>query len=332
MTSVQQTLLQSDVNAAKNYNTFDFHPVGVGGSFADSIVYLRKKKLSVWTRLTRSTWGRLSRMSIFLGIIISLAFSCMVVFMIPQSLRQRRGSTRGLKDKDAYAEERSYDIYEDARQGFLSTSASLRPKIQLTLWGVNYNSVKSMYTCKSQEEIDADMAALATITSRVRIYSLEDCGQGRMVLRACQKFGLQLWLGIWVSGWDLDRFFREKDILLQMISEGFLGAGSPVIGIGVGSELLYRFEITIEDIIEKIQMVQSLLRRNNIRIPVGTSDTTDMYIKHQELFDVVDVVCINIFPFWESISVNAAALYLTSRMASVVPFAGNKTVLVTETA
>jgi len=119
----------------------------------------------------------------------------------------------------------------------------------LQLYGINYNSRQGPdwdpKKCKTQAQINADLNILSQNTKRIRIYSLSDCNQAKMVLIAAKKYNLQVWLGIWVSD-DAAAFQTEKDILSSLATAGLLD--STVLGIHVGSEAVYRKDVTADKV------------------------------------------------------------------------------------
>jgi hypothetical protein len=66
----------------------------------------------------------------------------------------------------------------------------------IELYGLNYNTRKgpdfSWDKCKLKEEITRDLTLLHRITSRIRLLSLGDCGQGEQVLEVAKSLGLKV--------------------------------------------------------------------------------------------------------------------------------------------
>ncbi|RLN45638.1 hypothetical protein BBJ29_010087 [Phytophthora kernoviae] len=158
--------------------------------------------------------------------------------------------------------------------------------------GVNYNPrvgpdwAPVAEQCKSAADIQVDMATLAPITRSVRLFGLVDCDQELAQLQA----------------------------LIQQ-NPGVFSSGA-IVDIHVGSEAIYRKEVTAQKNIEFMNRVKTVLAQNNLSsIPVTIAEIGDVYLAHPELTAAVDFVQANGFPFWERIEVESAVSYFESRMA-----------------
>ncbi|KAG2508727.1 hypothetical protein BBO99_00008484 [Phytophthora kernoviae] len=181
-------------------------------------------------------------------------------------------------------------------------------------WGPDWAPVAEQ--CKSAADIQVDMATLAPITRSVRLFGLVDCDQGSSVVPAAINVGLTVSLGLWVSG-DSTVFESELAQLQALIQQnpGVFSSGA-IVDIHVGSEAIYRKEVTAQKNIEFMNRVKTVLAQNNLSsIPVTIAEIGDVYLAHPELTAAVDFVQANGFPFWERIEVESAVSYFESRMA-----------------
>ncbi|KAG1689459.1 hypothetical protein DVH05_002260 [Phytophthora capsici] len=173
--------------------------------------------------------------------------------------------------------------------------------------GVNYNSRKGpdwapdSSKCKSASEVQKDMYALKGITDKVRIYSLVDCNQAELVLPAAKNAGLQVHLGIWTTK-SHDYLLQEKAKLAGLIDSGLYDDN--VIGLHVGSETIYREEITADTAISYMNEIRDYIRGRGKNTPVTIADVIDIYYANQQLIDAVDYISVNQFSFWERADVN----------------------------
>ncbi|GMG17574.1 unnamed protein product [Phytophthora fragariaefolia] len=188
--------------------------------------------------------------------------------------------------------------------------------------GINYNPrigpdwATEDQRCKSAASIEADMATLAQVTRSIRLYGLADCEQVSTVVPAAINAGLSVSLGLWVD--DVDTVFEEEFAMLQTLIQQNprLFAGGGIVDIHVGSEAIYRKDITVEKNIEYLQRVKALLAAYSLSssVPVTIAEIGDVYLAHPELAQVVDFVQANGFPFWEKIAVEDAVDYFERRM------------------
>lgn len=160
---------------------------------------------------------------------------------------------------------------------------------------MNYSPFKPN-GCLSPEEITNDLNSLAAVTSHVRIYAVSPCQQGQKILQALSQPGpassLSVVLGIWTS--DFDNELAETLRLIQMFGS------SKIIGISVGSEVLYLNEISTEDLITKIQTVKTQTAGSGI--PIFTSELLQLFTP--ELVNAVDIIFPTLHPFYAGLDVN----------------------------
>ncbi|KDO24925.1 hypothetical protein SPRG_09569 [Saprolegnia parasitica CBS 223.65] len=202
--------------------------------------------------------------------------------------------------------------------------------------GINYNPRvgpnwgPDATNCKSSAQIDKDFAILAKITKGVRIYSLTDCNAGELVIGAAKKAGLTVWLGLWV-GPEPTIFAAEKAKLSSLISSGLVD--STVVGVHVGSEAVYRKDVTPEKAISNFKEIKAVLTTAKINLPVTIADIGDTWIANPSMVEAVDVVSANQFPFWENKNANDAAAWFYMRMEPLIASATKykKKILISET-
>lgn len=166
--------------------------------------------------------------------------------------------------------------------------------VNFQLYGVNYTPRQGPdwdpNRCKSQQAVDEDMAAIKQVTTRVRIYSLAGCDEAEKVLRATQKYNMSVWLGMWVSS-DNKVFENELQKLDSLFSQGLVRAGH-VLGLHVGSEAIYRKEVTYEKAIDNLVQVRELVARHGQAraFPLTIADIGDTYLMHPALIDAVRAI------------------------------------------
>ncbi|DAZ94320.1 TPA: hypothetical protein N0F65_012123 [Lagenidium giganteum] len=185
--------------------------------------------------------------------------------------------------------------------------------------GINYNPrngpdwAPSDKKCKSDDAIRQDLATLKTVTDRIRLYSLTDCDQGARVIPLAKEAGFSVSVGLWVDN-STTSYQNEKAKLIELLGRGDVITNDRITDIHVGSEAVYRNDITAEENIAYMKEVRDLCRDKGVQVPVTIADIGDIYLAHDNLIDAVDFVSANGFPFWEKIEVDAAVSYMEDRM------------------
>jgi exo-beta-1,3-glucanase (GH17 family) len=90
----------------------------------------------------------------------------------------------------------------------------------------------------------------------------------------------------------------------------------------VGDEVLLGNVMSSQELIGYIRQVRAA------GVPTGTSDSWDAWLAHPELIAECDIVLMNIYPYWEGMSVEESAAYVASCYEQVKRAAGGKTVIV----
>jgi exo-beta-1,3-glucanase (GH17 family) len=200
--------------------------------------------------------------------------------------------------------------------------------VPVQLYGINYNTRKgadwqpASLKCETYLEVKTDLTLLSRITNRIRILSLTDCGQGELVLGIAKELGLQVWLGIWVSA-DPNVFDMEVAALQDLLSRGWID--DTVLGISVGSESIYRKEVTIDESIAlEDQVKQILVDAGRDDVLVSICDIAPTYQYNSQLVTAIDIVVVNSFPFWEAIDINDATDYLLEEINPIESVAASQ--------
>ena len=217
----------------------------------------------------------------------------------------------------------------------LTLFAAKATSVPIELYGLNYNTRHGpdwdYHKCKNREEVLTDLTILRRMTSRIRILSLTDCGQGELVLDVAKEVGLSLWLGLWVSQYE-NIFLQEMAVLQDMFDRGLID--STVLGVTVGSEAIYRKEVNVSQIIEyRDQVKEQCVNAGFSDLPVSICDIAPVYEGNPQLISASDIVVTNSFPFWENVAIEDSMDYLESEINPIISQAAaeNKEVILGET-
>src|SRR5258708_7241128 len=138
------------------------------------------------------------------------------------------------------------------------------------------------------EKIRADMKPLARLTRAIRLYSWP--GGVELVPPIANEFGIKVMVGAWIDK-DRDRNEREIAAAIDLAKHN-----SNVIGIVVGNETVYRGEQKVEDLIELIKRVKTVV---DGRVPVTTGEIWIIWRDNPELGYSVDFIAAHVLPYWE---------------------------------
>jgi exo-beta-1,3-glucanase (GH17 family) len=169
-------------------------------------------------------------------------------------------------------------------------------------------------------QIEEDLAQLSKLTDCVRIYSV-DFGLER-VPEVAEKHGLQVLLGLWVSG-HADRTKYQIDTGIALAKR----FPQVIRAVVVGNEALLRGEIAPAALAELLRTVKS-----QVAMPVTYADVWEFWLRHRELANVVDFVTVHILPYWEDhpIAAEHAAAHVDSIRKQVAAQFEGKEVLIGE--
>jgi exo-beta-1,3-glucanase (GH17 family) len=212
--------------------------------------------------------------------------------------------------------------------------------VPIQLYGLNYNNRQGpdwdWNKCKNRNQVLVDLTTLKRMTNRIRILSLVDCGQGELVLDVAKELGMQVWLGLWISE-DLNVFEQEKAALQDFLERGLLDyfdQPAVVLGISVGSESIYREDVTSAQNIDYMNQIKEVLvAAGKPDLPVSIVDVAPTYESTPALTAAVDIVVTNAFPFWAKQDMDDATDHLFGQVNAVISQASaqNKQVILGET-
>jgi exo-beta-1,3-glucanase (GH17 family)/cellulose synthase/poly-beta-1,6-N-acetylglucosamine synthase-like glycosyltransferase len=158
--------------------------------------------------------------------------------------------------------------------------------------------VKDIYP--TEEEIRQDLVLLSTQTRRIRTYSVK--GTQAEIPRIANELGMSVTQGIWLSNIEED---NDKEIARAI---EVINASRNITLVVVGNESMYRREVDLPRLIEYIEQV-----RSQVKVPVTTAETWDIWLKYPQLVQHVDVVSAHILPFWEKIPARASVKFVLEK-------------------
>ncbi len=169
----------------------------------------------------------------------------------------------------------------------------------------------------TEEQIRRRMKILAPYTNWIRSFS---CIEGNEnIPKIAKEFGLKTLVGAWL-GTDEEKNRQEIENLIQLAKDGFVDIAA------VGNEVLYRKDLTLNDLLSRIQYVKSQIPN----IPVGYVDAYYEFDQIPELAENCDVILCNCYPYWEGTESKFALLHKQYMYNIAKTAAKGKRVIITE--
>jgi len=170
----------------------------------------------------------------------------------------------------------------------------------------------------TEDQVERRIKIVKPYSKWVRSFS---CIEGNEhIPRIASKHGMKTLVGAWLGD---DKEDNEKEIegLIQLAQEGCVDIAA------VGNEVLYRNDLSLEELLGYIRRVKEALPH----IPVGYVDAYYEFSTHPELVDVSDVILSNCYPYWEGCHIDGSLAHMQQMYGQVTDAAQGKKVIITET-
>jgi glucan 1,3-beta-glucosidase len=135
-----------------------------------------------------------------------------------------------------------------------------------------------------------------------------------------KEFGMQTLVGAWLSN-DIEKNEEEIEALIDLGNKGLVDIAA------VGNEVLYRNDLSLEQLIGYMQRVKQALHH----VPIGYVDAYYEFTLHPELIERSDILLINCYPFWEGTPSEYSIAHMKSMYHQVKEVSQGKKVLISET-
>ncbi|MCR5826461.1 MAG: S-layer homology domain-containing protein [Oscillospiraceae bacterium] len=164
------------------------------------------------------------------------------------------------------------------------------------------------------------LEAVADYADTVRLYGAS--GELYPAYEIAHTLGLKVIGTAWLSGNDAaDK--KELDALVEHCNKGYACVAC------VGSETLYRGDLTPEALIADMDYVRT--RLEDPSIPVTTADVLGRLLDNVAVRDACDLLMANSYPYWEGVPVSGAVDALAGAMRTLQAASPGKEVVVSET-
>jgi len=170
----------------------------------------------------------------------------------------------------------------------------------------------------TMDQIRRRMEIIAPYTKWVRSFS---CIEGNeWVPQVAREFGLKTLVGAWL-GKDKDLNEQEIAGLIKLAKEGFVDIAA------VGNEVLYRKDLTEEELLEYIHRVRKAVPE----VQTGYVDAYYEFTACPNITEACDVILSNCYPFWEGCQLDYSLVYMKQMYQQALQAAKGKKVIITET-
>jgi exo-beta-1,3-glucanase (GH17 family) len=171
----------------------------------------------------------------------------------------------------------------------------------------------------SEKQIRQRMEIIKPYTKWVRSFS---CIEGNeLIPQIAREYGLKTLVGAWL-GKEEDKNEKELEALINLAKEGFVDIAA------VGNEVLYRKDLTEDELLDRIHMVKNAIPG----IPVGYVDAYYEFTERPEITEACDVILANCYPFWECCHMDYSLMYMKQMFYQALRAGqGKKRVIITET-
>lgn len=170
----------------------------------------------------------------------------------------------------------------------------------------------------SEAQVRRRMEILKPHTGWIRSFS---CTEGNeWIPRVAKQMGIKTLVGAWL-GDDDEINQREIEGLLQLAKEGCVDIAA------VGNEVMYRKDLTEEELITFIKKVKAEIPH----IPVGYVDAYYEFSHRPNITELCDVILCNCYPFWEGCPFEYSLNHMQQMYNQAKDAANGKQVIITET-
>lgn len=171
----------------------------------------------------------------------------------------------------------------------------------------------------SENQIRRRMKILQPYTKWVRSFS---CIEGNeLIPKIAKELGLKTLVGAWL-GKEPQKNEQEISALIKLAKEGYVDIAA------VGNEVLYREELTENELLECIYRVKKAIPQ----VPVGYVDAYYEFSARPKITEACDVILANCYPFWEFCHMDYSLMYMKQMYYEALQAGkGNKPVIITET-
>lgn len=170
----------------------------------------------------------------------------------------------------------------------------------------------------TEAQVERRINIIKPYTKWVRSFS---CIEGNEYIpRIAHKHGMKTMVGAWL-GDDLQKNEDEIEALIALAKEGCVDIAA------VGNEVMYRGDLTEEQLLDYIYLVKEALPD----ITVGYVDAYYEFSHRPKITEACDVILSNCYPYWEGCDLENSLNHMQQMFGQASHAANGKKVIITET-
>ena len=175
------------------------------------------------------------------------------------------------------------------------------------------------------EQLKKDMPILKHMTDFIRTYSTTGT-LGKITEIAGKEGGLKVVPGAWM-GSDKKANDLQIDNLILLANEH-----DNILFVVVGNEAIMRGEKGWPDGLQKHEIIRQIVKvKKNVSVPVTTSEPWYIWMQNPHLANVVDIIFVNVHPYWENKDVSEAVKHVLKRYNDLKEKYKDKKIIISET-
>lgn len=170
----------------------------------------------------------------------------------------------------------------------------------------------------SESQIRRRIEIIKPYTKWIRSFSCIDGNE--LIPKIAKEYGIKTLVGAWLSD---DEKINTKEIsgLIELANQGYVDIAA------VGNEVMYRGDLTEDELIEYIFKVKKSIKN----IPVGYVDAYYEFADRPLITEACDIILANCYPFWEGCDLDYSLLYMKDMYQRTLKVANGKKVIIAET-
>jgi len=171
----------------------------------------------------------------------------------------------------------------------------------------------------TEEQVRKRMEIIKPYTKWVRCFSCTDGNE--FIPKIAHEYGLKTLVGAWLGD---DPEINEKEIagLIQLAKDGFVNIAA------VGNEVMYRKDLTEDELLDFMRQVKDAIPNN---IPIGYVDAYYEFSARPRITEACDVILANCYPYWEGCNMEYSLPHMQQMFSQAVQAGNGKKVIITET-
>ncbi|KAK6541246.1 hypothetical protein TWF694_008612 [Orbilia ellipsospora] len=180
-------------------------------------------------------------------------------------------------------------------------------------WCITYTQYNNDKSCKSESQIMTDIADIASKGFRtIRVYA-PDCDALESITAACDKYKIKIVMGVFIRG--SGGSYDSADLDQQVKNLCSWGRWDITELIVIGNESVWGGIISSADLAAKISQYKQEFKSAGYQGKVTTSEVVSSIQANPGLCSVIDVVAVNIQPYFNGGSASDAGNFVKSQMA-----------------